>query len=757
MAGKLIGFLFGQRLTLILLIVLSVIASVFFITKIRVDNDTFKAVPSDIKPRIDYENLKRFFPAPYNILFLAEFTEGTLTEKIDSVRIWSKKFGALPGIASVTDLTNLRVPVKRGFLGISGDLIIPADSLYFDEEKVRESIRQNRSFTKPFISEDEKLLGMIMGFEWSADRTAIFDKLLDMVQKINSTGKVRAYFTSEAAVSYFIDKSMRRDLRILLPVCFGVIFALLYIVFQNLLHVFASLCAVTVAIIWTFGIFGMFGFSFSITTSIIPVIVFPIGVADAIHLLRSFTIEKRMCKDNLSSLTRSWQHLLKPCLLTSITTFAGFASFGFSSISWCRTFGLFTGIAVMLCYVCNIVLLPLFISFEKSHIRHQSAAAAPKAEWHDRFWKFFLNLTTRSKIWTAFLPFITAILIIGSVKGRVENNFMMMLPVDNILRRSDAFITRHFGGSRFFSVVLEKRSGTITDINDWKKIDTFTAFITSQKGVGNTASLIPLINRISEMVSKSSISTAAVSLVTSSGEIFGKSYTRLINDFLSSDKRRCRIQVICSNDPDVRILDLTVKIKKYADSRLSDYNVLISGPAVLSESMSAELVNTLFVSLITAFIPVFFSLVIYFRSLRIAIFCTLPIVLLTAMVYAMMGLCNIPINLITVVIMNACIGIGIDYAIHFISGYINEKQKGINDIEALSFAVHTKGTPILFNTLVVGIGFCALLFSGFPPVRHFGFIVFLSMFIAAALCMFIITLLIKNLGLSVRALEKECG
>ena len=115
----------------------------------------------------------------------------------------------------------------------------------------------------------------------------------------------------------------------------------------------------------------------------------------------------------------------------------------------------------------------------------------------------------------------------------------------------------------------------------------------------------------------------------------------------------------------------------------------------------------------------------------------------------MMGVCGISINLITVVIMNTCVGIGIDYAIHFISGYLHAAPAATDRQSALSVTIHRKGTPILFNTLVVGIGFCVLLFSSFPPIRDFGLLVFISMFVAAGFCIFLISLTISRFGLTV--------
>ena len=757
MIESFIRVLLRYRLVVSIIIIFFLLIGGFFITRIKVDNDTLAAIPSDIKPRQDYEALKKLFPSPFNILFLAEFSEGTLSEKIDSLRTWSAYFGGLPGVIGITDLTTLKVPVKKGFLGLSsGPVVPPADTGIIDEPRIRKMITENVDFCRPFISEDETRLGMIIALDWSADRMALIDSMLVKIQAVNSGDRIQTYLTSEGAISYFIDKSMHHDFRLLLPICFVLIFILLYRVFRNMLHVIASVTAVATSLVFTFGIMGMMHIPFSIVASIIPVIIFPIGVADAIHLIRTYSSSRKTdSPGNESALITTYRELLMPCFLTSITTFAGFASFSFSKIEWNRTFGIFTGIAVLFCYLFNVIILPIFLSFEKTPSDSTSSRRTREEHALTRFWDFFTTFTLKTRRWMLLLPLLLVILIIGIQKTRFENNFMMMLPPENQLRKSDHIIAQQFGGTRFFSVVLQKKENTITTAGEWRRIDTLSHFIENIDGIGSVTSLMPLISKVSMMLSKQPISSAAVSLITSSESFFGKSYGSLISNFLSSDRTKTRLQITARSEKSVEVLAIADTIEAYMAEYMPDYSVLISGPAILAEAMSSVLVNTLTVSLILTCIPVFLCLVIFFRSLRIGIYCILPIMLLISFVYALMGLFNVSVNIITVVIMNTCVGIGIDYAIHFISGYRHAIARSGNAFDALVSTIHQKGTPILFNTLVVGVGFCVLFFSSFPPIRDFGILVFISMFVAAGFCIFIISLLIKSFGLAAPSPRKE--
>lgn len=728
----------------IVIVLVSTLFFGYFLSKINVENDTFKAIPPNLKAQIDYTNLKKEFPAPYNILFLAEFKAGTLREKIDSLNSWASAFAAIEGISGVSGLNSLQIPIKGGFFGVSSDYLVNKNK-EFDEDLIRQRIRENHEFAKIFISDDESTFGMILGIKSDGDRNAIVGEVLKILERINRNPYIKSYMTSEGATSFFITRVMTRDFSILLPVCFLIVFLLLYRIFRRLLYVSVALAVNVVALVWTFGIMGMLNVTFTVVTSVIPIILFPIGVAGTIHILKSYTQHRRACGSTLKALGLAYRDQLKPCFLAAATTFAGFASFVFSEISWIRVFGIFTGIAVMLAFLFNIILIPLFISFEKSK---KNSVPPTKDELKlDKFWDVFSRFALESKGWMALIPVLLILFYFGFRMVRVESNPILLLPKNNMLRLSDDFISKHFGGTRFFSVVLENNGKKLTEIEQWKEIGEITDFIEKQDGVGNVASVLPLLSRISMMLTGDSIARPAVTLLTAKSNMFGKSYSSLVSGFLSGERQKTRLNVICRSDEQTKALLIAENIEKYIRENHKNWSILVSGPAILNESMSTVLIETQVSSLISTVIPVLLCLILFFRSMRLGTFAIIPIILATATVYATMGVIGATINMVTVVIMNTCIGIGIDYAIHFASAFIYQ-YKSIGDrAKALRAAIKNKGTPILFNTLVVGIGFLVLIFSSFPPIRDFGILVFLSMIISAGFSMLFLSLLLLNFGI----------
>jgi hypothetical protein len=106
------------------------------------------------------------------------------------------------------------------------------------------------------------------------------------------------------------------------------------------------------------------------------------------------------------------------------------------------------------------------------------------------------------------------------------------------------------------------------------------------------------------------------------------------------------------------------------------------------------------------------------------------VVITAAISFGLMGLLNISLSTTTALVSSIAIGIGIDYAVHFIERYrIYARQTG-NKQQTIIETMHHSGRAIAFNAFVVIMGFLVLLFSVFPPNRSLGALVSLNMFIS---------------------------
>jgi predicted RND superfamily exporter protein len=109
-----------------------------------------------------------------------------------------------------------------------------------------------------------------------------------------------------------------------------------------------------------------------------------------------------------------------------------------------------------------------------------------------------------------------------------------------------------------------------------------------------------------------------------------------------------------------------------------------------------------------------------------------PLVLALLMIFGVMGFAGIELNLITALLSSIMIGVGVDYSIHFLWRYRDERRNGLSPEQAVERTLRTTGRGIVFNALSVVLGFAVLVISAFYPVRFFGLLVAVSILASLA-------------------------
>jgi hypothetical protein len=245
-------------------------------------------------------------------------------------------------------------------------------------------------------------------------------------------------------------------------------------------------------------------------------------------------------------------------------------------------------------------------------------------------------------------------------------------------------------------------------------------------------------------------------MTVKSGGLLGKKVGRYVDSWITEDRTKARFILVCRNVSGTAFIDFARAFEQYAESTYPHLRATVAGSPIINDASTFVLVNTQQTSLLVAFSLIFLVLWLIFRSPKIAFVALTPILLSTVFVYGFMGIAGVAVNMVTVVIVNVCIGIGVDYAIHFVAGYLYIDGESKDRLEALVETARRKGTVIVFNTLVVGIGFMVLLLSSFPPIRHLGLFVFVSMVASCTFSLVFLPVLLRGLvagGVMHRAAE----
>jgi predicted RND superfamily exporter protein len=152
----------------------------------------------------------------------------------------------------------------------------------------------------------------------------------------------------------------------------------------------------------------------------------------------------------------------------------------------------------------------------------------------------------------------------------------------------------------------------------------------------------------------------------------------------------------------------------------------VGGFGVVLAEMSHSVVNGQVISLAVAVVLIGLLLMILFRSIVAGLMATIPLGVSIVTLFGLMGILSIELNVAVAMLSSIMIGVGVDYTIHFLWRYREERRQGLGEIESVRKTLTTTGRGIMFNAFSVVIGFVVLIVSGFMPVRFFGFLVVIS-------------------------------
>jgi predicted RND superfamily exporter protein len=133
------------------------------------------------------------------------------------------------------------------------------------------------------------------------------------------------------------------------------------------------------------------------------------------------------------------------------------------------------------------------------------------------------------------------------------------------------------------------------------------------------------------------------------------------------------------------------------------------GTAFIMKAMNDQIIPQQLGSLALAALLVFVITAVTQRSLGLGLASTTPIIITLVVMFGVMGYGRIDLSVITGIMSGLTIGVGIDYAIHYVSLFRQARQRG--DVDPATSALRYVATPVLANAMGLAIGFTAMLFS----------------------------------------------
>ena len=151
----------------------------------------------------------------------------------------------------------------------------------------------------------------------------------------------------------------------------------------------------------------------------------------------------------------------------------------------------------------------------------------------------------------------------------------------------------------------------------------------------------------------------------------------------------------------------------------NDMKTTVTGMLVVMRELIDLVIRSAFTSIVVSIFMIFLISWIFFKNGLWALLSVTPLVSAVILNFGLMGLFGVELSHITAILSAIIIGVGVDFALHYIAQYRNISRSGISSDELTREVVEDVGYPIILDA-TSNLGFGALLFSVFVRVRYIG-------------------------------------
>jgi predicted RND superfamily exporter protein len=473
-----------------------------------------------------------------------------------------------------------------------------------------------------------------------------------------------------------------------------------------------SIIPAAVGSIWTFGLIFGLGLKADIVTVIVPIFVIVMGSADGLHFVTHFQ-EEAENDDPVARVASALSQVGVPMILTTISTAAGFLSLLFTGVEPIQQLGLFAAIGIVFAGIISFFSLPAAISHIEIDPSRRHALLGPRLT---NGLKGMVRTKAPAIVITAALVGFSALTI---PQLDVNPDQLFFFKADDPVRVAFEETAEVFGGATpMLGEFVFDPAGSPDQLDDILEVTTEMENLDGVRVVFSVANLGGSLPREQlEAVLAGDLELPLGKLVSEDGLRF----TLLPESFTSEDLQTW--VAYAEDEPLVRTL---------------------TGMPLIWDEIAREVLDAQAVSLIVAFGLVAVLLAVAYRRLRETLASLVPIALTIATLLGFIAISGIQLNLLTAVVSSIVLGVGIDYAIHFVAAIDIARRDGPGYVYR---AIDGAGRPIVANALGIAIALTALWLSPLAIHAQVSTIMWVGMITAGLTALVVLPALLPRDGI----------
>ena len=642
-----------------------------------------------------------------------------------------------------------------------------------DIERGFEEILSSPVFKNFVISEDGKTTGIIVNIKEDVNLKNLDDKSKEEIEKYKDLRKKKNHKNiveiRELIKSYknigkiylggipmIADDMMsfiKNDI-----IVFGIgvllfIIVTLWFVFKKLIWIIVPLSSCFFSVLIMTGLLGLIGWKVTVISSNFIALMLILTMAMNIHMSTRF-LQLKKNNPNLKNseiIFMTTSKMFWPIIYTALTTICAFLSLIFSEIKPVIDFGWMMSLGLIISFVITFTLLPTLInllSTEKINIEVESKS---------KITEFLGEISINSRP-TIFL--ITLVVIISSIVGisrlEVENSFINYFNKNTEIYKGMKLIDEKLGGTTPLDIIIkfptfEKDKLTVADdeFEDWgdeenhdnrkywftkdkiEKIEKVHSYLESNPFVGKVLSFSSILKVAKQLNNNKPLDTLEIGVFYS--KIPDTIKKEVIDPYISIEDNEARISLrIKDSEKNLRRNDLIKKIEYDLENQigLESNEYKLTGVLILFNNLLQSLFKSQILTLGFVMSGIFAMFLLLFRNIKLSLIGVVPNFIAAFFILGIIGLLEIPLDMMTITIAAITIGIAVDNSIHYIYRFKEEFFQNNSYEKTIKLCHSTVGIAILNTSITIVFGFSILVLSNFIPTIYFGVFTGLAMLLA---------------------------
>ena len=521
----------------------------------------------------------------------------------------------------------------------------------------------------------------------------------------------------------------------------------LWFVFRNLLWVLVPLLSCFFSVFIMVGFLGLVGWKVTVISSNFIALMLILTMAMNIHMSVRYLQFRKENPNTLNSEALLWtsRKMFWPILYTVLTTICAFLSLIFSDIKPIIDFGWMMTVGLIVSMSITFTLLPSILNvLTKKDVNYRDQKKS-------KITSFLGKIAQKNtKVIYSSAIIVIIVSIFGISKLEVENSFINYFDKETEIYKGMKLIDKELGGTTPLDVILKfpKKVDEVNDDDDWEEEESDDAkyWFTRNKidKITEVHDYLDGLDAVGKVISFASMVRVAEDLTGGKelqGLEIGVLYTKIpdsikkeiIDPYISIKSNEARIGLrILDSKEDLRRNELIKKINRDLENEigLKPEEFKLAGVLILFNNLLQSLFKSQILTLGVVMAGITAMFLILFRNITLSLIGVVPNFMAAFLILGIIGLLEIPLDMMTITIAAITIGIAVDNSIHYIYRFKEEFKKIKDYNKTLEKCHDTVGVAILNTSITIVFGFSILVLSNFIPTIYFGVFTGIAMLLA---------------------------